>query len=77
MDFDLVPFGKRVRLARMRLGYTQRQFSAVAGIPVPTLSLIECGKKCIRVDRLAILSRTLGVSADYLLGLSDDRGVNH
>lgn len=72
MDFDLTEFGKRIRLSRMRLGLTQRRFCALAKIPEPTLSRIECGKLCPRIDRLAALALMLGVSADYILGLAHD-----
>ena len=36
------------------------------------ISNIECDRSAIHVDRLAPAAKTLGVSTDYLLGLTDD-----
>jgi phage repressor protein C with HTH and peptisase S24 domain len=36
------------------------------------VSHIECGRSSINADRIAPAARLLGVSADYLLGITDD-----
>jgi transcriptional regulator with XRE-family HTH domain len=64
--------GERVRRRRMALGLNQTAFADLVGIPVPTLSSIEHGHQSIYVERAVQLAQALGVSTDYLLGLSDD-----
>ena len=64
--------GERVRRRRMVLGLNQTAFADTVGIPVPTLSSIEHGHQSIYVERAVQLAQALGVSTDYLLGLSDD-----
>jgi transcriptional regulator with XRE-family HTH domain len=66
--------GERVRRRRMALGLNQTAFADKVGIPVPTLSSIEHGHQSIYVERAVQLAQALGVSTDYLLGLSDDPG---
>ena len=66
--------GERVRRRRMALGLNQTAFANTVGIPVPTLSSIEHGHQSIYVERAVQLAQALGVSTDYLLGLSDDPG---
>ena len=68
----LQQFGERVRRRRMALGLSQTDFAKQAGIPVPRLSSIEHGHQSIYIERLIELAKALNVSADYLLGLSDD-----
>ena len=64
--------GERVRRRRMALGLNQTAFADTVGIPVPTLSSIEHGHQSIYVERAVHLAQALGVSTDYLLGLTDD-----
>jgi len=70
----LQQLGERVRRRRMELGLNQAEFAKQAGIPVPRLSSIEHGHQSIYVERAVQLAQALGVSTDYLLGLSDDPG---
>ena len=63
--------GERVRRRRMALGLNQTAFANTVGIPVPTLSSIEHGHQSIYVERAVQLAQALGVSTDYLLGLSE------
>jgi transcriptional regulator with XRE-family HTH domain len=56
----------------MRLGWNQKRLAEVTGIPQGNISRIERGKiEDIHLSRFVILMRTLGVGADYLLGLKD------
>ena len=64
--------GERVRRARMKLGWNQKHLAEVTGIPQGNISRIERGKiEDIHLSRFVILMRTLGVGADYLLGLKE------
>ena len=68
--YDYTLLGERVRRARMRLGWNQKRLAEVSGIPQGNISRIERGKiEDIHLSRFVILMRTLGVSANYLLGL--------
>ena len=68
--YDYTLFGERVRRARMRLGWNQKRLAEVSGIPQGNISRIERGKiEDIHLSRFVILMRTLGVSANCLLGL--------
>ena len=63
-------FGERVRRARMKLGWNQKRLAEATRIPQGNISRIERGKiEDIHLSRFVILMRTLGVSANYLLGL--------
>lgn len=64
--------GARVREAREALGLSQTQAAAKAGLHTSQLSSIELGHRQPRTDALARLARALEVSADWLLGLSDN-----
>jgi transcriptional regulator with XRE-family HTH domain len=66
--------GERLREARKAAGMTQKLLEARSGIPQNSISRIEGGNtQEISTGTLKALATTLGVSADYLLGLSDRR----
>ncbi len=57
----------RVRAKRKALGLTQKELAAVANITHQQISKIESDEGLPSVPVLLSLSRTLGVTADYLL----------
>ena len=63
--------GERIVETRERKGWKQKELARVAGIPVPTLNRIERGQQSLFAERVVTLARALGVSADYLLGLTE------
>src|SRR5438045_5717578 len=71
-------FGERVALLRRRRGLTQAELAALLGISGNTISRIEqsthgeWGFEDVKGKTVAALARHLHVSADYLLGLSED-----
>ena len=68
--------GERVHLLRRRLGWTQRELAEAAKINLNNLARIERSE--IRDpggQAVARLARALGTTADYLLGLSEESGV--
>jgi transcriptional regulator with XRE-family HTH domain len=67
---DLHDFGLRVRRARMGLGLTQRDCARLLGMPAVSLCAVERGRRQVYADRLADLALALGVSSDYLLGIT-------
>ena len=63
--------GERILNLRKEKGLTQAALADKMGISVTQLSRIEGGKTAtLRSDMLILLSKSLDVSSDYLLGLS-------
>jgi transcriptional regulator with XRE-family HTH domain len=66
--------GERVLLSRRRAKLTQQELAVAAGVTATTIARLEQGRTHhISTRSLEQISRVLGVSADYLLGLSDVR----
>lgn len=64
--------GDRLRRVRRGQDLTQERLAAMAGLNPITISRLENGTaKAVYADTVMVLARTLQVSADYLLGLSD------
>ena len=65
--------GERFKQARDLNGLQQGQAGTMMGLSGGTmLSLVEGGKRMVSVEMLIQASRVYMVSADYLLGVSDD-----
>lgn len=66
----------RIRMARDLMGWSQMRLALEAGIEPSAISRYERGVNEPRANTLAKLARTLGVSADWLLGLGgNDEGI--
>lgn len=75
-DTFLVEMGRRLRRRRDDLQVPQYEVAAAVGLDVSSYSLLEAGKRQrIKPQQLAQLAQVLHTSSDYLLQLSDDRGV--
>lgn len=73
-----VPLASRLRKIRRAKDLTQQALGELAGINYTTISRIESGEaKQVYADTVYDLAKALGVSADYLLGLSDQDTVDH
>lgn len=72
--FDMQAFGQRLRAARKAKQLTQRALAQAAGLRAPhLLSYLETGGRVtLQAATIVGLCRALGVSADYLLGLTDE-----
>jgi len=64
--------GARVRAAREAAGLTQMALAILAEVDGANVSAIETGRRDASSRKVAALARALNVSADYLLGLTDD-----
>ena len=70
-----VDFGKRVKLARKKAGYTQSQLAELIDVSVNHISAIERGIYETRVDTLKGIADALGTTTDYLVyGEEDEEG---
>ena len=65
-------FAQRVREVRKLHGETQKMLGEVIDTKANNVSEIESGKKATTAEKIAKICRHYRVSADYLLGLSDD-----
>lgn len=63
---------ERLKLSRTQSGLTIRELGRLAGIHHTMLGRYESGDTRPSIDTLKRLAQSLGVSADYLLELSDD-----
>lgn len=69
------PLGHRLRRIRRLKDFTQEELGRLAGVSAVTISRLESGNAEHAYARtVRDLARALGVSADYLLGLSNDPG---
>lgn len=66
-----VSYKNRIRSLRKKLKMTQEQMAEQLFIDQTTLSMYECGTRDIPVNILMDISKTYGVSVDYLLCISD------
>ena len=65
----MVEFGERLRALRKQKNLTQKQLAAMIGVKNSIISFYEVGDRFPSPEILIKLSRALGVSTDYLLGL--------
>lgn len=64
--------GERIRQTRQLRGYSQQELASKIGISMNSLYHYEKNRKTPSAEVVAKLAEALGVSADYLLGLTDD-----
>lgn len=70
-EFSII-FPKRLRKIRQERKITQTEIATKIGISANALNNYENGKRVPSADTLQKIAICLNVSADYLLGLSDD-----
>jgi transcriptional regulator with XRE-family HTH domain len=63
--------GQRLRQLREAHGYSRREFSEQIGVVERQIIRYESGESDATGDVLARIAHLFGVSADYLLGLTD------
>jgi transcriptional regulator with XRE-family HTH domain len=71
MDY-MQTIGQRVLLRRRDLGLSQKALAARCGFPYQVISGLERGRQSIYAERLGLLADALEVSADWLLGRTND-----
>lgn len=65
-------FGQRMKEIRLKANVNQTDFGLIIGTRKSHVSEIESGTACTTVEGLAALCKHYNVSADYLLGLTDE-----
>ncbi len=66
-------FGEKLNILRKEMGLTQKEFSALVGIPQPSLSAYENGKNSPTADVLMNIADKCNVSLDWLCSRSNMR----
>ena len=72
MLFDKRLFGERLKEVRLKNGDKQPKVADLIEVSIPQVSDMERGKKTTTLEKFALLCEHYKVSADYLLGLTDD-----
>lgn len=65
-------FGQRLRTARKARGENQEDLGQVLGVRKSQISEMERGSTSTTLEKLSIICEHYNVSADYLLGLTDE-----
>lgn len=65
----------RLRELRREKGFTQIKMQQLTGIDQSDYSKIETGKRYYTVEQCKRIALALGTSADYLLGLTDEKAA--
>ena len=66
-------FSERLRLLRAEYNERQEDLAKLLGVSQSQITEMERGHKGTSLERLAILCEHYNVSADYLLGLTEER----
>ena len=67
----------RLKQAREDSGLTQKEISEMVGIHPPTWNKYESGKSGMNTETLFKVCKTLNVSADWLMGLTNEKGTHY
>ena len=65
-------FGTRLKCLRKDRGETQKDLADFLGIKQNQIGEMENGRKASTIAKLALLCEHYNISADYLLGLTDE-----
>lgn len=63
-----MPYRKKIKALRESVGMSQRQLAAAIGMSPSQLSLIEAGKRDLRVGSLLQIAAALGMSLGQFVG---------
>lgn len=65
--------GSRLAIARTRAGLSQSQVSDKIGIPRPSISEIEAGRRRVAAEELVKFAELYSVDMDWLAGRGEDK----
>ena len=68
-------FVSRLKHARHRTGFTQREVAKETGIPHSTIANYETGRTQPDIENLGILADFYHISLDWLIGTRGDTGL--
>ena len=67
-------FSQRLKELRAEKGITQQQLSAITGLSLGCISMLEVDKRAPTGSTLVALADVFGCTTDYLLGREDELG---
>ena len=70
--FDKVQFGQRLLAVRKHNHETQERLGQAIALAKGRISDMEKGRNTTTIDKVLMICEHYGVSADYLLGLTDE-----
>ena len=70
--FSAEAFGQRLRAARKAAGQKQEELGRALNLGKGQISAIERGHASTSLEKLSLICQHYNISADYLLGLTDD-----
>ncbi|NBI67716.1 XRE family transcriptional regulator [Pseudoflavonifractor sp. 60] len=65
-------FGQRLKECRKKAGETQTQLGDLISVRKSRISEMESGINTTTAEKISLICEHYNISADYLLGLSDD-----
>ncbi|USK72657.1 helix-turn-helix domain-containing protein [Peribacillus asahii] len=68
----MATFADRFKELRVKQGYSMQAIGELGGVGKSTIASYESGEKKPTTDRLKVFAEILGVSIDYLLGITDE-----
>lgn len=71
----MLPVGDKIRALRDERRLSQARLAQKVGIKRATIATYESGNRLPSLSALIELSRALGVTTDYLLGVSQEKGT--
>ena len=71
----MTQMGNKLRNLRNERNLSQAQLAKRIGVTSSTVALYETGDRLPSLPRLIALSRSLGVTTDYLLGVRDRKST--
>src|SRR5215813_8153919 len=72
----MTALARRIRERRKALGLSQEKLAEFVNVDQPQISRYEAGLNDISGEVLKAMSTALGVSSDWLLGLSDSTNIS-
>ena len=66
---------QKLKKAREKTGFTQREVAKETGIPLSTIAKYETERLQPDLEKLGILAEFYGVSIDWLLGLKSNQKI--
>lgn len=66
-------YGERLKYARKQKGLTQVELAEKLGLTQTSYQRMETGKHELKMATIYNICKTLNISADWLLGLSEDQ----
>ena len=68
----MMAFSRRLREIRTKAGESRQEQGEYLGVSTSQISEMENGRKGTTMERLILICKHYNVSADYLLGLTDE-----